>query len=72
MVDGIIKWFDKKKGYGFISHEQGDGADVFVHYTSFADENMRTLNEGDEVCFEIVDGEKGPRADKLTFKSAKA
>ena len=63
MADGTVKWFDKKKGYGFIEYEGGN--DVFVHYTSFADENLRTLEDGDKVSFEIVQGEKGPRADNV-------
>lgn len=62
-MDGTVKWFDKKKGYGFIEYE--DGKDVFVHYTSFAEENLRTLEDGDKVSFEIVQGEKGPRADQV-------
>jgi CspA family cold shock protein len=70
MVNGTVKWFDKRKGYGFIAHE--GGADIFVHYTGFADESMRTLEEGDSVCFEIVEGEKGPRADKVTLKKSPA
>ena len=67
MADGTVKWFDLKKGYGFISCE--DKSDVFVHYTGFADESMKTLHEGDIVCFEIVEGEKGPRAEKVAIKS---
>ena len=65
MPNGTVKWFDQKKGYGFISY--GQGADVFVHYSSFSEEGMRTLSEGANVSFEIVDGEKGPRADKVTL-----
>ncbi len=64
MADGTVKWFDKKKGYGFISY--GEDTDVFVHYTSFADEGLRILEEGEKVSFEIVEGEKGPRAEKVT------
>jgi len=67
MADGTVKWFDLKKGYGFISCE--DKSDVFVHYTGFGDSELRTLNEGDEVSFEIVEGEKGPRANKVFLKS---
>jgi CspA family cold shock protein len=67
MADGTVKWFDKKKGYGFIDHEGSE--DVFVHYTSFADDNLRTLNDGDTVSFEIVRGEKGPRAQNVTRTS---
>ncbi len=66
MLDGTIKWYDKKKGYGFISH--ADSPDVFVHYTSFADESDKNVNEGDSVIFEITNGEKGPRAEKVTRK----
>ena len=68
MADGTVKWFDKKKGYGFISY--GEDTDVFVHYTSFADEGLRTLEEGENVSFDIVEGEKGPRAEKVTRKTA--
>ena len=64
-MDGTVKWFDKKKGYGFIESDQG--AEVFVHYTSFT-ENLNTLDEGQQVSFDIVDGEKGPRADKVSLK----
>jgi len=64
MADGTVKWFDKKKGYGFISY--GENTEVFVHYTSFLDQGMRTLEEGEKVTFEIVEGEKGPRAEKVT------
>lgn len=68
MAEGTVKWFDKRKGYGFISHE--GGADVFVHYSDFADENLRTLNDGDTICFDIVEGEKGPRAGNVTLKAS--
>ena len=67
MIDGTVKWFDRRKGYGFISYE-GASADVFVHYTGFANEEIK-LMEGDEVCFEITAGEKGPRAENVTLKS---
>ncbi len=67
MAEGTVKWFDKKKGYGFISHSGNE--DVFVHYTGFADENLRTLNDGDTVSFEIVQGEKGPRASNVALKT---
>ncbi len=67
MADGTVKWFDKKKGYGFISY--GEDTDVFVHYTSFVDEGMRTLEAGEKVSFDIVEGEKGPRAEKVIRKT---
>ncbi|HFE65483.1 cold-shock protein [candidate division KSB1 bacterium 4484_188] len=60
MVKGKVKWFDEKKGYGFIESENGE--DVFVHYSSIVGDGFRTLNEGDEVEFEINDGPKGQQA----------
>ncbi len=63
MASGKIKWFDNKKGFGFIS--QSAGQDVFVHHTSIAGEGFKTLNEGDTVSFEIVPGEKGLKAEKV-------
>ncbi len=60
MVKGTVKWFNATKGYGFISTEEGQ--DVFVHYSAIQDEGFKTLDEGQEVEFEIVDGEKGPQA----------
>lgn len=68
MSDGTVRWFDKKKGYGFIAVT--DGPDVFVHYSGIAGEGMRTLAEGDVVEFEIVKGEKGLRAENVIQKSA--
>ena len=66
MADGTIKWYDRKKGYGFISIPDGD--DVFVHYTGLAEEGS-VLHEGDAVIFEIAAGEKGARADKVSVVS---
>ena len=57
---GIVKWFNNSKGYGFIGRE--DGADVFVHYSGVAGDGYRTLQEGDRVECEIVQGPKGPQA----------
>ena len=68
MSEGQVRWYDKKKGYGFIVCETGD--DIFVHYTSFSDPSLRTLNEGQAVTFEVVQGEKGPRAQNLNVKVA--
>jgi len=58
---GTVKWFNDTKGFGFITPSDGS-ADVFVHHTSIESEGYRSLNEGDEVEFEITDGEKGPKA----------
>ncbi|MCK4999779.1 MAG: cold shock domain-containing protein [Anaerohalosphaera sp.] len=65
MKDGTVKWYDRKKGYGFISSSDGD--DIFVHYTSLSSQTT-TLADGDTVKFEIVDGEKGPRASNVTVQ----
>jgi len=70
MLEGTVKWFDRKKGYGFISHD--GGPDVFVHYSSISGEGFKSLSDGDAVEFEIVKGEKGPRAENVTIKSENA
>jgi CspA family cold shock protein len=59
-VTGQVKWFNNSKGFGFIGRE--GGADVFVHYTAITGEGYRSLQEGDNVEFEIVQGQKGPQA----------
>lgn len=63
-VQGRVKWFNNTKGYGFIGRD--DGSDVFVHYSAIAADGFRTLNEGDLVEFEIVQGQKGPQAANVT------
>ncbi|MEJ2588048.1 MAG: cold-shock protein [Deltaproteobacteria bacterium] len=60
MANGIVKWFDERKGYGFI--EQEDGPDVFVHFSGINGTGFKTLREGDQVSFDIEQGEKGPAA----------
>ena len=60
MANGTVKWFDDRKGYGFI--EQEDGPDVFVHFSGIKSEGFKSLNEGDRVTFDIEDGQKGPAA----------
>lgn len=60
MNKGTVKWFNNQKGYGFISDEQGK--DVFVHFSGLDMEGYKTLEEGQSVEFEVVDGAKGPQA----------
>lgn len=61
---GKIKWFSNSKGYGFIEHTEG--RDVFVHFSAIKAEGYKTLQEGDEVEFEMVQSEKGPQAANVT------
>ena len=68
MSDGNVKWFNPRKGYGFIA--TSDGRDIFVHYSSISGDGYRTLVEGDPVTFDIVEGEKGLRAENVVAKSA--
>tara|TARA_Y100000590_G_scaffold290471_1_gene326949 strand:- start:219 stop:431 length:213 start_codon:yes stop_codon:yes gene_type:complete len=63
-LKGEVKWFNGKKGYGFISREDGE-KDCFVHASSVREAGLRFLNAGDKLEFEIEDGEKGPSAVKL-------
>ena len=65
MARGQVKWFSEKKGYGFITQEDGD--DLFVHYTSISNDGFKTLREGDEVEFEITQGKKGLQASNVTI-----
>jgi len=57
MIEGRVKWFDEKRGYGFIEKEEGD--DIFVHYTAIQDSGFKTLYEGQRVSFDIENGQKG-------------
>ncbi len=63
---GRVKWFNNSKGYGFI--ERDDGPDVFVHYSAIAGDGYKSLREGEEVFFSIVDGAKGPQAANVSKK----
>jgi cold shock protein len=60
LMQGKVKWFNPEKGYGFIEVEEGK--DVFVHYSEIQDEGFKTLEEGQEVEFEVVEGNRGPQA----------
>lgn len=64
MKQGTVKWFDAKKGFGFISVDGGD--DVFVHFTAIGGDGFKSLEEGDQVEFNIVEGSKGPQAADVT------
>jgi len=66
MANGSVKWFDDRKGYGFI--EQEDGADVFVHHSGISGDGFKSLKEGDKVSFEIEEGKKGPAAVNVTVE----
>ena len=68
MSEGTVKWFNPRKGYGFITTE-GD-KDIFVHYADIKGDGYKTLVEGDQVTFDVVEGEKGLRAENVVNKSA--
>ena len=70
MSDGKVKWFNPRKGYGFIATQ--DGRDIFVHYSSISGDGYKTLNEGDPVTFDVVEGDKGLRAENVLAQTAAA
>ena len=59
-MTGTVKWFNSEKGYGFITSEEG--LDIFVHFTAIQGDGFKTLEEGQEVEFEVVEGDRGPQA----------
>ena len=63
-MEGTVKWFNSEKGYGFITTEEGN--DVFAHFSKINSDGFKTLEEGQKVSFELVDGDKGPQADNIT------
>ncbi|CEK40107.1 cold-shock protein [Paraclostridium sordellii] len=64
MINGIVKWFNNEKGFGFISVEGGD--DVFVHFSAIQTDGFKSLEEGQQVNFNIVKGARGPQAENVT------
>jgi CspA family cold shock protein len=70
MVIGVVKWFSPKKGYGFLT--MNDGQEVFVHYTAIDGNGFRSLEQGEEVQFDVTEGPKGLQAAKVTRNGAQA
>lgn len=64
MAEGTVKWFDDKKGFGFIEREDGSG-DIFVHHSAINATGFKSLSEGDRVSFDVKQGPKGPAADNV-------
>ena len=68
MAEGKVKWFNPQKGYGFIVTD--DGQDIFVHFSNISSDGFKNLKENTLVNFDIVQGDKGPRAENVVIKSA--
>jgi CspA family cold shock protein len=66
MASGTVKWFNDQKGFGFITAD--DGPDAFVHHSAIVGEGYKSLAEGDSVEFDVVEGEKGPKAENVVRK----
>ncbi|ERK32097.1 MULTISPECIES: cold-shock protein [Clostridium] len=64
-MNGTVKWFNREKGFGFITGE--DGKDVFVHFSQIKIDGYKTLEEGQEVSFDVAEGQKGPQAENVTI-----
>ncbi|MCY6484820.1 cold-shock protein [Clostridium aestuarii] len=64
MMTGTVKWFNSEKGFGFITTDEGN--DVFAHFSQIQKEGFKTLEEGQKVSFDVVDGAKGPQAENIT------
>lgn len=65
---GVVRWFNNAKGYGFLGRD--GGADVFVHYSSIESDGYKSLKEGESVEYDVVQGDKGPQADRVRRRSA--
>jgi CspA family cold shock protein len=65
-MKGTVKWFNQEKGFGFITGE--DGKDVFAHFSQIQKDGFKTLNEGEEVTFDVAEGAKGPQATNIVTK----
>ncbi|MBV4418946.1 cold-shock protein [Clostridium tyrobutyricum] len=65
MMSGTVKWFNSEKGYGFITGE--DGKDVFAHFSQINVDGYKTLEEGQKVSYDVVDGQKGPQAENISI-----
>ncbi len=68
---GTVRWFNNVKGYGFLGRENGE-PDVFVHFSAIQVDGYKTVKEGEAVAFDIIQGEKGPQADKVILLKGKA